>query len=136
METTCTKLIAPGLIDSNLKLRVLLVFCRHPQLRAGVQGLGQRLPGNPWALEEALVALAEGGVLERAWAHGHWEYSLSLRGDVRLPLESLAACFDDPHRRDDIYALVRSAEQEQHYRSAGEKWRVVGSGDGYEPLVV
>jgi hypothetical protein len=136
METTCKKLIAPGLIDSVTKLRVLLVFLLHPKLRAGVAGLGQRLPGDPWALEEALDALAESGVLDRGRAASHWEYELAGRLDMRVQLGELAICFDDPHRRDEIYALVRAAEQEQRFRDATvQHWHAFG-GDHYEPLVV
>lgn len=136
METTCTKLIGPGLIDSITKLRVLLVFLWHPQLRGGVAGVGQRLPGNHWALEEALEAMAESGLLERSRAGIQWEYALAGRHDLRRQLDQFAACFDDPHRREEIYALVRAAEQERRFRDAtAGKWRTFG-GDAYEPLVV
>jgi hypothetical protein len=37
-------LLAPGLIDSALKLQLLLLFCRHP-----------RLCGEMWSLSEWLV---------------------------------------------------------------------------------
>lgn len=136
METTCTKLIAPGLIDSLLKLRALLVFCRHPQLRDGIEGLRQRLPGNHWALEEALDALAEAGLIERARTGGHWEYALTGRQEQRSQLALLATCFDDPHRREEIYTMVRAAEQERRFHEAiAERRRAVG-GDVYEPLVI
>jgi hypothetical protein len=135
METTCTRLIGPGLIDSVTKLRVLLVFCRHPQLRMGAAGLGQRLPSDPWALEEALDALAEADILERTSCGGRWEYALQTRPELRAQLVQLAASFDDPQRRDEIYALVRAAEQDRHLRDfLSEKRRAVGSGDSYEPL--
>lgn len=142
METS--KLIGPGLIDSITKLRVLLVFSRHPMLCAGVAGIGQRLPGNHWAIEEALEALAEAGVLERmpkaagesTRGAAQWEYALSKRDETRPLVMQLAAHFDDPQGRDEIYALVREAEQERRFRDAAAgKWRAV-SGDAYESLVV
>jgi hypothetical protein len=137
METTCTKLIAAGLIDSNMKLRVLLMFCRHPQLRAGVASLGQRLPGNHWALEEALEALAEAGLLERTRAHGHAEYGLPARRELHAQLMQLAARFDDPNHRDDIYGLVRTAQEERHFRDAQtERKRHVGGADTFDSVVV
>jgi hypothetical protein len=130
------QLIGPGLLDSIMKLRVVLVFSRHPMLRAGVAGLGQRLPGNHWALEEALDALAEAGIVERRCVGAQWEYALASQDEVRRQVRQLAARFDDPHGREEIYRSVREAEQERRFRDAAAgKWRAV-SGDAYETLVV
>jgi hypothetical protein len=130
------QLIGPGLLDSIMKLRVVLVFSRHPMLRAGVAGLGQRLPGNHWALEEALDALAEAGIVERRRVGAQWEYALASQDEVRRQVRQLAARFDDPHGREEIYRSVREAEQERRFRDAAAgKWRAV-SGDAYETLVV
>jgi hypothetical protein len=130
------KLIGPGILDSITKLRVLLVFSRHPRLCASVAGLGQRLPGNHWALEEALDALAEAGVVERRRNGSHWEYALAAQDEIRQLVMQLAARFDDPHGREEIYTSVREAEQERRFRDAAAgKWRAV-SGDAYEAVVV
>ena len=133
METTCTTLIGPGLIDSIIKLRVLLVFLWHPVLRGGAASLGQRLPGDHRALEEALDALTDAGLLERRRAGGHCEYELARREELRRQLDQFATCFDDPQRRDEFFALVRAAEQERTFRDAlAGKWRALGGQDAYE----
>jgi hypothetical protein len=130
-------MIAPGLIDSPTKLRVTLLFCQHLQLRASAAHIGQRLPGNPWALEEALDALAEAGVLERTKGPGHWEYALSAHQETRAHLMKLASSFDDPHRREEIYAMVRVVEQERRFRDfLADRRRPHSGAEAYEPLVI
>ncbi|HWQ11455.1 MAG TPA: hypothetical protein VNL77_01575 [Roseiflexaceae bacterium] len=137
METTCAKLIGPSLIDTRIKLSVLLLFSGHLQLQASAASLGQRLPGNHWALEEALEELVAGGVLERVQAHGQWEYALAGRSDVRSELQLLARCFDDPHRREEIYRLVCAAEEERRFREAQvDRQRAIGGEDAFELVVV
>jgi hypothetical protein len=136
-KTNWTYLIAPGLIDSYLKLRLLLVFIRHRQLRGPLASLAQRLPGNPWALEEALDALAEAGLLERARTVGAPEYALASSSEHRMSLAHLALSFDDPHQRDEIYALVHAAEQERRFHEAlADRRAIPTTPDSYEPVVV
>ncbi len=127
METTMT-LIAPGLIDSVMKLRVLLVFCRYPQLRGSAPQIRQRLPCDPWMLQEALDGLAEASLLERKRSGGVGEYALSPRSQVRTKLRELAQLFDDPQQREEIYLQVREAEQERRFRDflANERQKQVG----------
>ncbi|HEX9373753.1 MAG TPA: hypothetical protein VF897_22260 [Roseiflexaceae bacterium] len=117
METNYTQLIAPGLLDSQLKLHLLLLFCRHPRLTATAAALSERLRESPWAIEDALEGLASAGTLARVTDHGRIAYRLAPNDERRSLLECLAADYDDPLRRDRIYDLVRVADQERRFRA-------------------
>ncbi|HEY3230358.1 MAG TPA: hypothetical protein VGJ87_14145 [Roseiflexaceae bacterium] len=127
METNCTILIVPGLVDSPLKLHLLLLFYRHPRLSCAAGNLSEWLRECPWEIEEAAEALADAGFLARAEQHGRIQYRLEPSREWWTLLECLATCYDDPLRRDDIYARVRAADRERQFRdcvAADEAWQV------------
>ena len=133
MKTSYRGLLVPGLIDSALKLHLLLLFYRHPRLCGEVGGLSEWLHEAPWTVEAALEALAQVGVL--AWiADGeHIQYRLELSLDHWVLLERLVTDYDDPQQRDKIHALIRAADQEQRFRA----WVVAEEGrTGEYELVV
>src|SRR5262245_5381644 len=114
METNCNKLIAPGLIDSALKLRLLLLFHQHHRLWGGLRRWSEWLCEGPWAIEEALKSMAEAGFLIKMADQQGMSYQLD---DHTQPLvQQLVVCYDDPQRRDDIYTQVREASWERQFR--------------------
>jgi len=117
MEASCKSLIAPGLVDSRLKLHLLLLFYRHPRLSAEAWSLSEWLHESPWAIEEAIESLADIGFL--AWIEGqpHRQYRLEPSLERWTLLQRLAALYDDPQRRDDIDTLMRLADQERRFRA-------------------
>src|SRR5215470_15065734 len=102
MDASCEHLIVPGLIDSPLKLQLVLLFCRHPHLRSDAGCLTNWLRESPWALEEALDALARAGILAHIEQLGRTLYHLELSTDTWPQLARLALCYDDPLQRDEI----------------------------------
>jgi hypothetical protein len=54
MEGSCTTLIAPGLIDTKLKLRLMLLFYEHPRWSGTVAQLNEWLRESPWAIHDAV----------------------------------------------------------------------------------
>jgi hypothetical protein len=50
MDANCENLIVPGLIDSPLKLQLVLLFYRHPHLRGDAGRLTDWLRESPWAI--------------------------------------------------------------------------------------
>jgi hypothetical protein len=117
MDASCKRLIVPGLVDSPLKLQLLLLFYRHPRLCGEARCLNDWLHESPWAIEEALDALAETDLLDRIEQHGRVLYCLERNTSLWPWLNALARCYDDPLRRDDVYALVREADRERQFRA-------------------
>jgi hypothetical protein len=117
METSCKSLITPGLIDSALKLQLILLFHRHPHYCGDSWTVSEWLRDNPWAIEEALEALAEAGFLGRGLASGHTKYQIELSLGHWDAVKKLVACYEDPLRREQIYSLVHLADRERRFRA-------------------
>lgn len=112
MEAACCDLIVPGLIDSSLKLHVLLVFARHKQLCGGVSRLNHWLHRPPWDVEEALEELVGGGLLRRLTDESETSYCLDLPTHYAAQLTQLLLWYDDPFQREEIHKQVRIVHQE------------------------
>jgi hypothetical protein len=117
MEQRHSEILRDGLVDSRLKLHVLLLFAQHPQLCSGMQRLHEWLRESPWDLEEALETLADAGFLARV-ERGERHYRLKLSPERKILLEQLIIDYDNPLRREAIYILVRRAEQEREFQKA------------------
>ncbi len=127
METSCTVLIVPGLVDSPLKLHLLLLFYRNPRLSSTAGGLSEWLRECPWGIEAAVEALADAGFLARVAQRGRIQYRLEPSREWWTLLERLATYYDDPLRRDDVYAQVRAVDRERQFRdcvAADEPWQL------------
>jgi hypothetical protein len=127
MNTSYEQLITPQLLDSRLKLHLVLQFLIHPQLATTATTLSERLRENPWAVAEALSELAEQHLLASVMHQGRPVYRLGSDVLHRAKLALLLEDFNDPQKRDHIHALVRAAHDERQYHSwlAGDE-RVVG----------
>jgi hypothetical protein len=117
MDASCKRLIVPGLVDSPLKLQLLLLFYRHPHLCGEAGCLNQWLHESPWAIEEALDALARVGLLDRVERHGRVLFCSRQNRTLSPCMDALALCYDDPLRRDQVYTLVREADRERQFRA-------------------
>jgi hypothetical protein len=117
MKTSYEQLIAPRLLDSRLKLHLLLQFLIHSQLATTAATLSERLRENPWAVAEALTELAEQNLLMSAMYQGMLIYQLSSDIMYLAGFERLAEDFDDPLKRDQIHALVRAANWERQFHA-------------------
>jgi hypothetical protein len=117
MGASCKSLIVPGLIDSPLKLQLVLLFYRHPRLCGEARRLTDWLRESPWAIEEALDALVGTNLLARIEPQGRILYRLEPNIALLAQLEWLVICYDDPLQRDEIYALVREADRERQFRA-------------------
>jgi hypothetical protein len=118
MDGSCTTLIAPGLIDTKLKLRLMLLFYEHPRWSGTLAQLNEWLRESPWAIHDAVEALVDAGLLGCMLARPDTTiYRLELTSEQWAFLNQLAHCFADPLRRDDIYRQVRSADAERQFRN-------------------
>ena len=123
MTNSYEQLIAPRVLDSRLKLHLVLQFLIHSQLVTTAAMLSERLRENPWAVAEALEELAEQQLLTRAMNQGKLIYRVGSNLMYRARLARLAEDFDDPHQRDRIHALVQAAHGERQFSAwltAGE----------------
>lgn len=122
MERACTHLIVPGLIDTSLKLRLMLLLYEHPRWLGTAANLSEWLRESPWAVEEAVEALADTGLLGRCNPHGGAiRYRLEPARDQWRFLQQLVSCFADPLARDTIYQQVRTADAERQFRAAARE---------------
>lgn len=111
-------LLTPGIIDAPLKLQLLLLFYRHPRYCGDYRSLSDWLREGPWAVKEALDALSEAGFLGCVEAVDRTCYRLEPSLEHWNTLEQLAACYDDPLRRDQIYELLRQADRERQFQAS------------------
>jgi hypothetical protein len=127
MNASYEQLLAPRLLDSRLKLHLILQFLIHPQLVTTAAALSERLRENPWAIADALAELAECQMLTCNTQQGKLVYRLSADLLHRSRLERLFEDFNDPLKRDQIHAHVHEANRERQYHIllAGDE-RVVG----------
>jgi hypothetical protein len=117
MNTSYEQLIAPRLLDSRLKLHIVLQFLIHAQLATSAATLSDRLRENPWAVAEALAELADQNLLASALSQGKLIYRLGFDRVHLARLALLLEDFNDPLKRDQIHALVRSANRERQFRA-------------------
>ena len=124
MGTSSEQLITPGLVDSVLKLRVLLLFFRYPRWCDGPANLSGWLgEDDRRVLDQALESLAKAGFLGRIEQQGCIMYHLAPCPERQALLEPLAIACDDPQRRDGVGARVRAAEQSRRPQSeAAKRW--------------
>ena len=117
METTCKRLLTPGIIDTPLKLQLLLLFYRHPRYCGDSRSLSEWLREDPWAVHESLEGLSEAGLLGCVKCSGHTSYRLEPSLEHWNTFEQLVTCYYDPLRRDQIYELLRQADRERQFRA-------------------
>ena len=116
METTCKRLLTPGIIDAPLKLQLLLLFYRHPRYCGDSRSLSEWLHEEPWAVHDSLEALSDAGFLGCIERNGCTSYRLEPSLEHWNTFEQLVACYDDPLRREQIYDLLRQADRERQFR--------------------
>jgi len=126
MNHSYEQLIAPQLVDTRLKLHLMLQFLNHPQLVTSAGALSERLRENPWAVAEALEQLANNHLLAASIQLGTPFYRLGSDLLYSARLERLLDAFNDPHQRDRIHSLVADADREREYYAMLADQRALG----------
>jgi len=106
------------MIDTSLKLQLLLLFYRHPRYCGDYRSLSEWLREGPWVVQESLEALSEAGFLGCVEASQRICYRLEPSLEHWDTLEQLAICYDDPLQRDQIYSLLRQADRERQFQAS------------------
>jgi hypothetical protein len=92
-------------VNDLVKLELALFFQQNPAVVDRVEGIARRLRREPCCVEDALRALAEGGILERfeLGAGKYVLYSYTRDPDMRCLLDTLSAAYhDDQEERTQI----------------------------------
>lgn len=119
MDASYDELIAPHLLNSRLKLHLLLHYLAHSRLCISAAALSERLRENPWDVAEALNEMAEMGLLVRCNNDGPARYTLTEEQEHSYLLQQLVEAFNDPLAREHLYARVRDIHRDrQFYRWA------------------
>ncbi|MBC8076029.1 MAG: hypothetical protein H7Y32_08145 [Chloroflexales bacterium] len=104
MDATIQKLLEQ-VIDSPCKLHLLLIFAENPRLDATPRQIADRACRDIWSVTQALLELAEDGVLCVTGDDVHYHY---LPRPERLDaLRRLISSYDDPIERDRIQSSLR-----------------------------
>lgn len=128
MNASYDHLLVPHLLDSRLKLHLLLHYWMHPAVSLSAAAVSERLRENPWAVADALNELADAGLLARRASDDGVAFQLGVRHEYRLALHLLVETFNDPLLRDVIYTGVHNAYRERQYTSCpvGTGWGAAG----------
>ena len=92
-------------IDDLMKLELALYFQQHPTFVDRLEGIARRVGRDPRMVEDALRALAEGGLLERfELGSGKYVlYSYTRDPDLRTLMDGLSAAYhESPAERMEI----------------------------------
>lgn len=106
-------------IDSPVKLQLLLLFYENPRLETSPRALAERVCRDIWSVSQALHELADDGILHRAaTANGDPVYRY---GPDHGHLESIARLihgYNDPLERDRLHCTIRDVASYAPYRRA------------------
>ena len=103
MDATIQKLLEQ-VIDSPCKLHLLLIFAENPRLDATPKQIADRACRDIWSVTQALLELAEDGVLH---VSDELHYRYMPRPERLEAIRRLIRSYDDPMERDRIQSSVR-----------------------------
>lgn len=97
-----------SVIESPVKLHLLVMFHENQRLEATAAAVADRICRDIWSVSEALAELADDGVMvQAATAHGEPVYRYGPAAALREPIERLMRSYDDPIERDHLQRAIR-----------------------------
>ncbi|MCS6841914.1 MAG: hypothetical protein NZ699_10575 [Roseiflexus sp.] len=112
------RLLLEGVIDTPLKLQLVLMFAEHQHLRATAAQVADRIYRDIWSTREALRELAESGVLCETNTPDGPVYSFCPSRDLAESIQRLIQCYNEPLERDLIHRTLREIAGDAPYRRA------------------
>lgn len=103
-------------IDSPLKLQLLLHFCEHRHVQGTAYQIAQRIYRDIWSTREALAELAEDGILSYAHNDAEPVYVYRPHAELLETINRLCQMYNEPIERDSVQKLVRDASAYASYR--------------------
>lgn len=117
IESTVQQLI-DQVIDSPVKLHLVLVFHEHSRLKANAAQIAERTCRDIWSVTTALQELANDGALQCIGNEQFYHYAPTV--DRLEAMNRLFSYYDDPLTRDTIQRAIReSADYAPFRRSSG-----------------
>lgn len=107
-----------GVIDTPLKLQLVLMFAEHQHLRATAAQVADRIYRDIWSTREALRELAESGVLSETNSPDGPVYAFCPACELAEPIRRLIHCYNEPLERDLIHRMLREIAEDASYRRA------------------
>ncbi|MFQ3631489.1 hypothetical protein [Roseiflexus sp.] len=107
-----------GVIDTPLKLQLVLMFAEHQNLCATAAQVADRIYRDIWSTREALRELAESGVLSEASTKNGPAYAFCPSHELAEPIRRLLQCYNEPLERDLIHRTLREIVGDASYRRA------------------
>jgi hypothetical protein len=105
-------------VDTPLKLQLVLLFVEHQQLRATAAQVANRMYRDIWSTREALRELAESGVLSETMTREGPVYAFCPSCELAEPIHRLVQCYNEPLERDRLHRTLREIAGDASYRRA------------------
>ncbi len=97
-----------SVIESPVKLHLLVMFHENQRLEATASAVADRICRDIWSVSEALAELAEDGViLQGSTAHGDPAYRYGPTAELCPLIVRFMRSYDDPLERDVIQRAIR-----------------------------
>jgi hypothetical protein len=105
-------------IDSPVKLQLLLMFYENPRMEGSSAQIAERIYRDIWSTREALRELAEDGILTTSGVVGEMIYRYRPRADCVEPIFRLTQSYNEPLERDQLQRMLREVASYAPYRRA------------------
>lgn len=119
MADTLVQRLIEGVIDSPLKLQLLLLYCEQRQLEGTAVQIAQRTYRDAWSTREALRELTEDGILVCQANSPDPTYRYGPHADLVEAIVRLCQLYNEPLERDGLQRLVRDVAVYAPYRRRG-----------------
>ncbi|MCL6543564.1 MAG: hypothetical protein K6T87_23760 [Roseiflexus sp.] len=107
-----------GVVDTPLKLQLVLMFAERRCLPATAAQVADRIYRDIWSTREALRELAESGVLSETMTKDGPVYAFCPSCELAEPIRRLVQCYNEPLERDLLYRTLREIAGDASYRRA------------------
>jgi hypothetical protein len=104
-------------IDSPIKLQLVLMYYESPRFEGTAQQVAQRIYRDIWSTREALCQLADDGLLSAA-GPGEPAYGYRPLAEYREAIFRLAQSYNEPLERDHVQRALREIASYAPYRRA------------------
>lgn len=112
------RLLLEKVIDTPLKLQLVLMFVEHQCLRATAAQVADRIYRDIWSTREALSELARSGILSETDTKDGPVYSFCPSCESAESIRRLVKAYNEPLERDMIHRMLREIAGDASYRRA------------------
>jgi hypothetical protein len=105
-------------VDSPIKLQIVLLFCDNTRMSGTASQLANRIYRDIWSTREALHELTEDGILKTVDGPGETIYCYWPALEHIEPIARLYESYNEPLERDHLQRAVREVASYAPYRRA------------------